>query len=310
VGIKATPRKLVTRVQEARLTELHVLRNGKDTKEFKERAVRMKLRLSIGILLAGALAIPVVAQDDHPQPKLPFGSGVITSNPSGNASPELPDGPQDPQLTLKQYEQQMAVITVQTYEELGQIAQAVRAGQMSGEQGWYLAGQRYEVGMIRLQFLDTLHQIIEANIRTGHKSENQEQQTQELHSFQDTVVVPLVTSSPDIPESLARYLELTPVQVAAIQSDVERERKQAQPLLKRLSENRSALTVATRRHRLNGTQIRKLAAEQSHILEQLIVLNSQLQRQVYRILSVEQRRKLDGIKNETAYLPKALFAEW
>jgi hypothetical protein len=99
------------------------------------------------------------------------------------------------------------------------------------------------------------------------------------------------------------------MQVAAIQSGVERERKQAQPLLKRLSENRSALTVATRSHRLNGTQIRKLAAEQSHILEQLIVLNSQLQRQVYRILSVEQRRKLDGMRNESSDLTRPLLAE-
>jgi hypothetical protein len=152
----------------------------REVRKRMESAFRMKLQWPIAILPAGTLAVPVIAQDNRPQPKLPFSSGVITSDPSANASPELPDGPQDPQLTLKQYEQQMAVITVQTYEELGQIAQAVRAGQMSGEQGWYLAGQRYEVGVIRLQFFDTLHQIIEANIRTGHKSENQEKQAQEF----------------------------------------------------------------------------------------------------------------------------------
>ena len=46
-------------------------------------------------------------------------------------------------------------------------------------------------------------------------------------------------------------------------------------------------------------RIRKLAVEQSRILERLIVANSRLQQDIYSILTAEQRQKLDSRDQET-----------
>jgi len=53
-----------------------------------------------------------------------------------------------------------------------------------------------------------------------------------------------------------------------------------------------------------------LAAKQSRIQESLIVANARLQTDVYKILTVEQQRKLDGMRKETAGLTHPSFTEW
>lgn len=243
----------------------------------------MKVALITLILVAGAIAPLARAQADSPKPPT---DGVIVIEPD---KPSTPNSSQDP---LDVYQEQMAQVTVETYAELAQIAQAVTAGQISGEQAEYLTRRSYEVGIIRLQFLDNLYQIAEIKRTKGHTPEKPDEQIPTVQTSDDTIVVAPPASSPDIPESVANYLELTPAQIAAIQARVIEERKQIQPLLQRLSQNRKALTAATHAEQSSKTQIRKLAVEQSHILEQLIISNSRLQRDVYGMLSVEQRKKL------------------
>jgi hypothetical protein len=69
-----------------------------------------------------------------------------------------------PQDSLNAYEQQMAVVTVQTYTELAQIAEALHSGQISSERAEYLTRRCFELGVVRLQFLDTLHLIAESKL--------------------------------------------------------------------------------------------------------------------------------------------------
>ena len=287
------------------------------------------------ILISGVMATSARAQADHPKPAA--GGSVITiaqDNPAADADsmPQTADHPKpaaggsvitieqdnpaadtdsvpETQDTLNTYEEQMALVTTQTYTELAQIAQAVRAGEISSDEAEHLTRRSYERGMIRLQFLDTLHQIIETKVSNEGARQKPGEQNQQVQTSEETLVVAPPDSSPDIPESLAKYLELTPVQIAAIQTRVVEEQRQVRPLLQQLSHNREALTTAIHMQQSSNSnrQIRQLAVEQSHILERIIVASSRLQRDIYKTLTDAQRERLDDM-GQDADVTKRLFA--
>jgi hypothetical protein len=266
----------------------------------------MKFRWALGFLLACGLAPRAIAQADHPQP--PGIGGVITTEPSDDSA-GTPDSTLQPQDTLKAYEKQMALVTVETYVQLAQIAKAVHAGEISNDEAEYLTRRCYELGIVRLQFLDTLHQITQANLSKDGTPEKPDDQVPQVQISEGTVVVVPPASSPEIPDSVSKYLELTPVQTAIIQARVTEEQKQVQPLLQQLSQNRKALATATQMKPASNRQIRKLAVKQSHILERLIIANSRLQRDLYQILTTAQRERLDGMGQDTGDVTKRLFAQ-
>jgi len=128
----------------------------------------VKPRLIAGILLAGALAISAGAQNSGgPQP--PAIGKVMDALPSDApriaailaSQPQEPAGPGE---ILRNYEQGMAFVSQQTYVELAQVAEAVRQGQIGGEQAEHLSYEIYQAGMMQFQLLSTLHQILESDI--------------------------------------------------------------------------------------------------------------------------------------------------
>jgi LTXXQ motif family protein len=266
----------------------------------------MKLRWMTGILMAGVLALSAMAQADHPQ--LPGIGGATATEPS-NDSAVTPNSIPQPQDSLNAYEQQMAIVAAQTYTELAQIAEALHSGQISSERADYLARRSFELGVVRLQFLDTLHQIAEGKISGEAEPEKPEEQTRQMEESGETLVVPPPAPFLKIPESVVKSLELTPPQVAIIQVRVAEEQREMQPLLQRLLEHKKEIAIATHAKQSSKSRIRKLAGEQSRILERLIVANSRLQQDIYRILTAEQRRKLDSTGQETVDVTTRLFAK-
>jgi LTXXQ motif family protein len=261
----------------------------------------MKHGRILGALIASALVISTVAQDNHLLPStsgsVPAGAPAETSN---RAEPPATD-PQVP-LTPREYEKQMDRV-LRTCEGLAQIAEADREGPIGLERAQCVSGQRLELGIIRLQFLDSLHQILDDRIQKEAK------QGPEVQNSGDTLIVPPPDASPDLSQAIVKYLELTPVQIAAIQSQIEKERGRVRPLVKRLARNRRARRAATLQGRFDVRKVRELAAEQSRIREQLIVANARLQVKAYQILTVEQQRKLDGVRKETAGLTHPSLTE-
>ena len=259
----------------------------------------MKIRWLITILVVVTMTTLALAQADDSNPT---SSGDVTTIAPGN--PAADPGPLlQRQEALNAYERQMALVTIQTYRELAQIAQAARAGQISSEEAEYLTSRSYELGIVRFQFFDTLHQISEINPAKGSTPEAEnEQMPAAPQTSGDTLVVVPPDSSPDIPESLARYLELTPAQIAAIEARVVEEQRQIRPLLQQLSHNREALKTATHANHSSSSNrhIRQLAVEQSHILERLIFATSRLQRDTYKTLTDTQRERLDDIGQHIA----------
>lgn len=266
----------------------------------------MKLRWITGILMAGVLALSAMAQADNPQ--LPNTGGATATGPS-NDSAVTPNSMPQPQDSLNAYEQQMAIVTVQTYTELAQIAEALHSGQVSSERADYLARRSFELGVVRLQFLDTLHLIAESKLSREAAPEKPEEQTRQVEESGETLVVPPPAFSAKIPESVVKYLELTPSQIVIIQARVAQEQREIQPLVQRLLQHKKEIVIATHAKQPSNSRIRKLAVEQSRILEQLIVANSRLQQNIYRVLTAEQRKKLDSTGQQTVEVTTRLFAQ-
>jgi len=266
----------------------------------------MKRGRILGALIVGALVISTVAQDNHLQPST---SGSVTvaapakTSNMVNTPATAPPVPLTPRDLLEEYEKQIALASLKTCEELAQVAPVAREGQIGPEQAECASGQRLELGMIRLQFLDSMHQILDDKIQKETKP------GPEVQSLGDTLVVSPPDSSPDLSQAIVKYLKLTPVQIAAIQSQIEEERGRVRPLVKRLTRNRQALTAATLKRRFDVRQVRDLAGELSRIQEQVIVANARLQVATYKILTVEQQRKLDGMRKETAGLTHPSLTE-
>jgi len=144
----------------------------------------------------------------------------------------------------------------------------------------------------------------------GDRTQKQTEPVSEVQLSGDTLVVPPPDASPDVPTGIVEYLDLTPVQIAAIQAQIAEQRGQAQSLMKQLTNNRRELIATTLKGQFDIRQVRKLAARQARILEPLIIANARLQTKIYKLLTVEQRRKLDGLRKETAGLTHPSFTDW
>src|SRR3974390_1258309 len=256
---------------------------------------QVKSKWIIGLLMLCVLAISAGAQQsDSAQPS----EGAIVSLPqqrSGDtASPPMqlqPGGPPDAQSYPEQLESVLAAMSA----ELGEIAQAVREGKITRSQGEYLSLERYYCALTRFQFLRTLYQ----NPVEGNQTQSYSQADTPLQSSGNTGMISPLTCSPDLPQQLVGYLQLSPAQIEAIQAQVVDECKRVQPLLKRLEKSRRNLISLKRSGKSGANEVQALAAEQSRVIQQLIVENSQLETKLYGMLTSEQQRKVDGLLRAT-----------
>ena len=95
------------------------------------------------------------------------------------------------------------------------------------------------------------------------------------------------------------YLQLTPLELQALQAKVTEQCKQVQPLVERLEKSRSKLLAMKLNGKVDDKEVQALAAEQSQIIKQMIVANSQLETKLYNTLTSEQQQKVDGLLRQT-----------
>jgi len=179
--------------------------------------------------------------------------------------------------------------------ELGEIAQAVREGKITRSQSEYLSLERYYVALTRFQFLRTLYQ----NPVEENQTQSYSQANTPLQVSGNTVMISPLTCSPDIPEQIVGFLELKPEQIKAIQAQVTDECKQVQPLLERLEKSRRKLISLRLSGKTDAKEVQVLAAEQSGVIQELIVENSQLETKLYGMLTSDQQRKVNGLLRAT-----------
>jgi hypothetical protein len=94
--------------------------------------------------------------------------------------PVIPLGPQD---ILKRYEDDMSLVTNRFSAEMGNISQAVVAGQITREQAEYAIQQSYDFALIQHEVLTALHDSLE------HDVDQQAIQGRDASSQSDSIVV-------------------------------------------------------------------------------------------------------------------------
>ena len=267
----------------------------------------MKSRWIIGLLMTCVLATSAGAQKSGAQPAQRPITNLAPQQSDGAASTatqlQVPAGLQDGRTYPEQLDAVLGAMTA----ELGEIAQAAREGKISRAQAEYLSLERYYVALTRFQFLRTLYQDPPPDSQT--ESYAQANTAPQIPSA--SVIVPSPTCSPDLPEQLISYLELTPLQVEAFRARVTDQCKQVQPLMERLEGSRRKEISIKLSGKFDAQEAQALAEEQSGIIQQLIVVNSQLEIKLYSMLTSEQQRKVDGLLRQSLNSGTTLpFAEW
>jgi hypothetical protein len=211
--------------------------------------------------------------------------------------PQLPRGPND---ILEDYAAEMATITSRMSHELGAICEAMAKGQLSSEQGDYLARERYQVATMQFQLLSALHAILEQSVAQSSAAQTKDDPS----PTGQALVLALPFSSLQLNSSLGQYLELTPEQSSAITEVMARERPYVAPLMAELDATRQKLEMATRNAHPDQKQITSLALTQARLLTKLVAENADLQGKISRLLNSEQRRKIERFRqgNEVSSL--------
>jgi hypothetical protein len=168
-----------------------------------------------------------------------------------NVKPQLPRGPND---ILEDYEAEMAKITSRMSDELGEICQAITSGQLSREQGEYLARERYQIAMMQFQLFRAWHAILEQAVAQAAAAQTKDDPL----PTRQALVLALPFSSLQLNSSLTQYLELTPEQSSAIQQVMEKERPYVAPLMAELDATRHKLEMATRNSHPDQKQVSSL----------------------------------------------------
>jgi len=198
--------------------------------------------------------------------------------------------PRGPRALLEDYQAEMAEITQSFSARVAAIAQAVQSGQLTSEQGQKLSTEQYQMAQMQFDLLSAWREMLEQDLaRTpSAKPEPAAAQASEI------VMVALPFSSLQLNPSLAQYLDLTDSQSRAIQGLMTEERGNLQPLMAQLRSTREKLLAAT--GSANDKEVKALAATQANMLAKLIVANSRMQAKLYKLLTPEQRKKLDNFK--------------
>jgi hypothetical protein len=176
------------------------------------------------------------------------------------------------------------------------ISNAGRTGQMTGEQGEYVSGERYQVAMMQFQLFGALHSILEPDIGRMPAVPTEPAPS----PGGETVLVTMPFSSLQLNQSLVEYLGLNPKQVRSIQRLMDQERPRTQPLMLELQTVSAELGVAIRQNQSNDNEgvAQSLAGTQARLLKQLMRANSRLQRRIDDVLDPQQRKKLDAFRRK------------
>ena len=96
---------------------------------------------------------------------------------------------------------------------------------------------------------------------------------------------------------IARKLDLTDAQKTQIQSLIQAERPNFQPLVKQLAANHQQMLVATRGGNFDEAQVNILANQQAQTLAQLMVIRERVISKVYNtVLTPDQKTKADALR--------------
>ena len=145
---------------------------------------------------------------------------------------------------------------------------------------------------MQFELFSALHQMLQQDLARTTVVRNEPAPSGE----REIVMVALPFSSLKLSPSLAEYLDLSPEQVNAIQQLMSDERRNLEPLMVQMRATKTKLLAATTSRDTNEKEIKALANAQAAMLTRLILANSRMQARLYKLLSREQQKKLDTLK--------------
>lgn len=206
----------------------------------------------------------------------------------------VPLGPRD---LIAQYESGMSDIGNRMSSDLASISEAVQKKELTREQAEAIIGERYQLAMMQFQLLSALHDMAVEDLAQSSTATNPTSAKSPItHAPNAMVLLSLPFSSFELNPSLAKYLKLDSAQSEAIQRLMSDERRRLEPLMQQLQTARQRLITATQQGHYDKDEVHSLAAAQARMLADLITANAQMQTKLYKLLTPEQRAKLDRIK--------------
>jgi hypothetical protein len=186
----------------------------------------------------------------------------------------------------------MLAITQNFSAKLAGISEAVQQGRMSSEEGKTSSAEQYLIAQMQFQLLSAWRQMEEQDMAKAPAADDKSDAATDDNEL---VLVELPFSSFELTAAVAEHLSLTQSQKAAIQQVMTRERHHMEPLMAQLRSTREKLLALDPQHS-NKKEIKTLADAQAALLAKFIVANARMQSEIYKLLTPEQRRKLDDLK--------------
>ncbi|MDQ1390507.1 MAG: motif family protein [Acidobacteriaceae bacterium] len=199
--------------------------------------------------------------------------------------------PNDPKQVLQDYDSLMIALTQKFSATLATIAEAVKQGELSGEQAREMSAENYQLTHMQFELLSLWRGIEEQDLAISPDV----QIDLVARPENEVVTVALPFSSLQFNPSLATYLNLTPTQVEAIQQVMTGEQHSLEPLMTQLRVTREKL-LAIAGEPINEKQVKALADTEASLLGRLIVTNARMQSKIYKILSPGQQKKLSDLE--------------
>lgn len=258
--------------------------------------MRMKLLVVLLILLT---ITPLVSAQDNPgginiqteKAQSPAAAGEEKELADVMAVPEaLPRGPKD---LLEDYEAEMSAITQRFSATILVIASAVQSGELTSEQGQKISAEQYQTAQMQFELLGAWRAMLEhdlASVPAPASNPNPDPAKEN-----EIVMVALPFSSFELNPSVAQYLHLSDSQIEGIRQVMTRERDNLRPLMSKLDATKQELLTVDAKH-TSEKQMKALADRQAGLLAKLIVANARMQSKIYKLLTLDQQRKLDDLK--------------
>jgi hypothetical protein len=257
----------------------------------------MKAKLILVVILMTVIPAVSSAQSksetDSAPTKLTVAADSSVGDPGPTNLPTAPASP-EPRQVLQEYEGAMLAITQRFYTNLAGITEAVQQGKMNSEEGKTSSAEQYLIAQMQFQLLSAWRQIDEQDLDKAPTPDDKSEASPPNEN-NEIVLVELPFSSFELTAEVAEHLNLTQAQKEAIQQLMARERQRMEPLMAQSRSVREKLLALDLQHS-DKKEIKTLADTQAALLAKFIVANARMQSEIYKLLTPEQQRKLDGLK--------------
>jgi LTXXQ motif family protein len=258
----------------------------------------MKTKFILIILVVTVISVLASAQTtSEDDPTTPSASPNAMAPGTGPADAPSAVESLEPKQALQGYGTAMIAVSQNFSRQLLGIAEAVQQGKMSSEEGKSSSAEQYLLAQMQLQLLSAWREMEGQDLDQVDKTPVPDEKSEVSPTDNNgIVVVELPFSSFELTDGVAEHLALTKSQKEAIQQVMTRTRRQMEPLMAQSRTIREKLLAFDPQH-ANKKEIKTLADAQAALLARFIVANASMQSEIYKLLTPEQQRKLDGLKS-------------